>query len=345
MFVLFLIALSIFVCQWRCKNSRQSNIYYIEYEASEPQEMVEIKRKPIVFEMEKEKKEIKKETPKKTEIEKEDRHNVVHREIKEKTVIFREETNVVQRPVTLIIEKEPARPSSQNLSSPLSPRELFFLDMYEYANIAMRNATDNFLQKERLLYDPSGPVQREYSDSSSDIPEIQHEEQYRTDQAVVEQSPVRVPYLLHETSPVSELAPLHSRLSEIIHDQTEIEEPNIVPVIKKTKPKRPKESYIELSPAEVEFPQFGIKVSSPVCESAPVRSRPLKTIPDHPEIEEITIVPVIKKAKAKKPKDREYFIANVVPQEHWTTEAYLFVQDEEKERKPYTIVVDMDGSD
>lgn len=139
-FIVYLIILALLICYWRCFGKKDKQlIYEITVEDKDQEEnecSIELKDMPSkdVTDINANDSNIKKDTPDNNEL------------------FPRCSVRQKKRPQSLVLIEE--RPASQNLSSPLTPRELFFIDLIEGANKTCSSTTHTFLENEKQNYSP-----------------------------------------------------------------------------------------------------------------------------------------------------------------------------------------------
>ncbi|CAH1105362.1 unnamed protein product [Psylliodes chrysocephalus] len=372
MFVVFLIIMGIFVKEWRSKaHTEKKGIYYIKYETPDSVDNLEVKQS--IIDIERQPQEVILRKKSREMIFLCDRRQIIENQrsllIEEiKDTIYQRE-NKPERPTNIRIE-ETVRPVSQTANSPLTPRELFFLDMYEYAK-AMRDVTDEFIRKERYYYIASGPVSRSYScsESSSDTQVIESPSSYeypdnnryiRGKDTQVFESPSSYQYpdndryirgkfylddedypkSLKEQSKESQspVSSDHSNLLKVLENLSADKNGNGSP-------------YSRFEIKEVDNERYPKRVSYTIKEQQLLQQQPImnKPVPNY----DLNILKVLKEYSTDNDgqfvprgrievkeikKEREYFIANVVPQESCVTEAFLYVDEIKSDKKPKQIV-------
>lgn len=143
-FIVYLIILALLLCYWRCTPKKKKQAVYVisvedkdEVEEDSCIELNEIPSKEIT-DINANDSDIKKDTPDQNEL------------------FPRCSVRQKKRPQSLMLTEE--RPVSQNLSSPLTPRELFFIDLIETANKTCSSTTHTFLENEKQRYSPDPVV-------------------------------------------------------------------------------------------------------------------------------------------------------------------------------------------
>lgn len=141
-FLFYLVMLSMFVCCWRCssKKTKEETLYVTTIDNCDDSS-IELQDIPKTAEEKQENGLCGKSEPSPV--------------IDQDQLFPRCSVRQKKRPDSLVFDE--TRPVSQNLSSPLTPRELFFLDLIEGANKTCSSTTYNFLQNEKKNYTPDEP--------------------------------------------------------------------------------------------------------------------------------------------------------------------------------------------